>query len=218
MKPSGVIYRLGRSPAPWAAPDWAWAGRDGTFNNRFDDPLAFYRVLYASSQRLGCFLETLARFRLDLKLIAEFAEIQGEDDHVPLGEVPVEWLENRMMGSASADGEYADICSSDWISRLRVLLWVDLLRFGIEDLDASILQKTAPRILTQSVSRIVFNDGLAGIRYLSRHGHDIENWALFEPFQINVLETEPIRQDDPDLQHALQLHSLKFRGKASMNI
>ena len=210
MKPSGVIYRLGRSPAPWAAPDWAWAGRDGTFNNRFDDPLAYYRVLYASSQRLGCFLETLARFRLDLKLVAELGEIQGEDDHIPLGEVPVEWIENRMMGIASADGEYADICSSDWISRLRVLLVVDLLRFGIEDLDASILQKTAPRILTQSVSRIAFNDGLAGIRYLSRHGHDIENWALFEPFQINVKEHQTIRRDDPDLQRALQLHTLKF--------
>jgi hypothetical protein len=210
LQPSGVIYRLAVKPDPWAAPDWAWARLNGTFNNRFDDPLATYRVLYASSQRLGCFLETLARFRLDLKLLAELAEIQGEDDHVPLGEVPVEWINHRMMGTASATGEYADICSSAWISRLRVLLAVDLLRFGIEDLDASILQKSAPRILTQSVSRIAFNDGLAGIRYLSRHGHDIENWALFEPFQINVLETHPIRGDDPDLQQALQLHFLKF--------
>ena len=72
-----------------------------------------YRVLYASSQRVGCFLETLARFRVDLKLRAELAEIEGEDDYCPLGEVPLEWIEKRMMGVATASGEDADICSSE---------------------------------------------------------------------------------------------------------
>lgn len=85
MVPSGEIYRLGRKPDPWAPPDWVWADLDGTFGNRYDDPQSTYRVLYASSQRLGCFLETLARFRVDPKLAAELAEIQGEDDFQPLG-------------------------------------------------------------------------------------------------------------------------------------
>jgi RES domain len=76
LKASGVIYRLGRVPDPWAVPDWASAGPDGTFGNRFDDPDATYRVLYASSQRLGCFLETLARFRIDPKLAAELAQLR----------------------------------------------------------------------------------------------------------------------------------------------
>ncbi len=211
MKPSGAIYRLGRRPDPWAAPDWASAGPDGTFGNRFDDPDATYRVLYASSQRLGCFLETLARFRIDPKLLAELAEIEGEDDHFPLGEVPVEWVEKRIMGVATANGEYADVCSSEWIGRLRKLLAAHLEKFGVDDVDASILQKSAPRILTQFVSRIVFSAGFAGIYYLSKYGHDIENWALFEPFQINVKAPERIRRDDRDLQRALQLHSLKFK-------
>jgi len=30
---------------------------------RFDDPLRQYRVLYAAAQRAGCFAETLAAFR-----------------------------------------------------------------------------------------------------------------------------------------------------------
>src|SRR6266508_4565383 len=81
------------------------AGPDGTFGNRFDDPDATYRVLSASSQRLGCFLETLARFRIDPKLAAELADIEGEDDHFPLGEVPVEWLQKRILGVATAGGE-----------------------------------------------------------------------------------------------------------------
>ena len=134
MKIPGVIYRLGRKPDPWAMPDWASAGPDGTFGNRFDDPDATYRVLYASSQRLGCFLETLARFRVDPKLLTELAEIAGEDDFWPLGEVPLEWADKRLMGAATASGDCADICSSEWISRLRKLLAIHLEKFGLERL------------------------------------------------------------------------------------
>jgi hypothetical protein len=193
LKTSGVIYRLGRKPDPWAPPDWALAGPDGTFGNRFDDPNATYRVLYASSQRLGFFVETLARFRIDPKLQAELAQIEGADDYCPLGEVPVEWLGKRIMGLATTDQEYADVCSSEWVSRLRKLLAVHLKTFGLGEFDASVLQQTAPRILTQFVSRIVFNDGFPGIYYRSKYGHDIENWALFEPFQIKIQESEIIQ-------------------------
>lgn len=206
-----MIYRLGRKPDPWSVPDWASAGPDGTFGNRFDDPEGMYRVLYASSQRLGCFLETLGRFRVDPKLLAELAEIEGEDDYCPLGQVPLEWTEKRMMGVATAGGEYADICSSEWISRLRMVLAGHLESCGVDDLDASVLQMTAPRSLTQLVSRVVSAEGLAGIYFRSKYGHDIENWALFEPFQISPQTPEPIRPDDPDLQRALQLHGLKFK-------
>ena len=162
MKVPGVIFRLGRKPDPWSVPDWASAGPDGTFGNRFDDPEGMYRVLYASSQRLGCFLETLARFRGDPKLMAELAEIGGEDDYSPLGQVPLEWIEKRIMGAATADGEYADICSSEWISRLRIVLARDLESFGLDDLDASVLQMTAPRKLTQLASRIRLQRRLRG--------------------------------------------------------
>ncbi len=70
----GPIYRLGRYPDAWAPPDWSRAQPDGTFGNRFDDPTAYYRVLYASSQRLSCFLETLGRFRPDLTLLGRAPE------------------------------------------------------------------------------------------------------------------------------------------------
>ena len=67
-------------------------------------PTGPYRVLYASSQRLGCFLETLARFRIDLTLYAELAAIEGENDFMPLGHVPVAWTETRLLGSAEHQG------------------------------------------------------------------------------------------------------------------
>jgi hypothetical protein len=66
---------------------------------------------------------------------------------------------------------------------------------------------TAPPALTQLASRAVFTEGLAGIYYRSKYGHDIENWALFEPFQIDAKNPEPIRADDPDFERALQLQS-----------
>ena len=193
------------------SPGLGLAGPDGTFGNRFDDPDATYRVLYASSQRLGCFVETLARFRIDPALLAELAQIEGADDYCPLGEVPMAWIEKRIMGVATTDKDYADVCSSEWISRLRKLLAIHWKKFGVEEFDASVLQVTAPRILTQSVSRIIFYGGFAGIYYRSKYGHDIENWALFEPFHINVQEAEFIRSDDRDLERALELHSLKFK-------
>jgi hypothetical protein len=106
------------------------------------------------------------------------AAIEGDEDYLPLGEVPVEWMGKRILGIATASGEYADICSSEWISRLRNALATHLSRFGVEDIDASALQKTAPRTITQFVSRIVFYAGFSGIYYLSKYGHDIENGSV----------------------------------------
>jgi hypothetical protein len=58
-------------------------GVDKTFGNRFDDPEGEYRVLYAASDRLTCFIECLACFRPDLKLLAASKEISGPDDFAP---------------------------------------------------------------------------------------------------------------------------------------
>jgi hypothetical protein len=69
--PSGNLYRVSRGADAWAWPAWAYAGEDGTFGNRFDDPAGEYRVLYASSPRVGAFLETLARYRTDPAIVAE---------------------------------------------------------------------------------------------------------------------------------------------------
>ena len=48
--------------------------------------------------------------------------------------------------------------------------------------------------------------GLDGIYYRSRYGHDLENWALFEPFEISSPKAPlEIRLDDVDLQEACRL-------------
>ena len=202
------LHRIGRWPDPWQPPDWAHAHLDGTFGNRFDDPQAYYRVIYTSSQRLGCFLETLARFRPDLTLLAEFAEIEGDDDFTPLATVPASWLIARLIGTAQADGQYADIYAPAWIALLRRELASIAIALGLSELDAATLQAGRPRQLTQEASLVVFRHGLDGIFYRSRYGHSIENWAIFEPFPLSNMSATGIVADDRDLQSALRIHGL----------
>lgn len=205
-----IIYRLGRRPDPWQPLDWALAGPDGAFGNRFDDPQGLFRVLYASSRKLGCFLETLARFRLDLKLLEELREIDGDDDFIPLATVPSEWLEKRVIGSAAASGRYADLYASAWLGHPRTALASDILAVGLEDLDAATLHLAAPRQLTQRAARVAFEAGFDGVHYRSRYGHEVSNWALFEPFLVQPKEPEGIDPADAELQEALRIHGLRL--------
>jgi len=169
-----------------------------------------YRVLYASSQKLGCYLETLARFRVDITLYAELAAIEGQDDFVPLGQVPIQWVEKRILGFAGHEGRYADLYGSDWIGALRRELAGDCVALGLSDLDAAILQASAPRALTQRASRIAFRSGFDGVHYRSKYGHDVQNWALFEPFKLNPDKSEEIQLSDADLEKALNIHGLRL--------
>jgi hypothetical protein len=189
---------------------------DGTFGNRFDDPQAYYRVIYTSSQRLGCFLETLARFRPDLTLLADLAEIEGEDDFTPLATVPASWLVPRLIGTAQTEGEYADIYATAWIALLRRELASTAVAMGLAEIDAATLQAGRPRQLTQEASLVVFRHGLDGIFYRSRYGHSIENWAIFEPFPLRNTSSAAIAADDPDMQAALRIHGLTMTKTATL--
>jgi len=148
-RPEGVLYRVGRAPDPWAWPPWAYAGDDGTFGNRFDDPDGEYRVLYASSQRVGPFLETLARYRTDPALVAALEEIADDDQDagryptIAPGVVPAHWCESRRIGAARHDGPFADIGQSSSVAHLRAILASRLVHYGLEDLDVGELRRAS---------------------------------------------------------------------------
>jgi len=216
--PPPTLYRLGREPHPWAPPDWAYAGEDGTFGNRFDDPRGTYRVLYASSSRLGCFLETLARFRVDVALAAALAEISGADDYVPLGVVPREWPRGRAMGMADAAGVFAAIGSSESLATLRGALASTIVELGLDDLDAAAIRSSVPRAFTQAVSRYVYDTArFDGVSYRSRYGDEIENWAVFEPFTAirPQAPTQSVDFCDAFLIAALATHGLAVEEEAA---
>jgi len=209
----GPVHRLARRPDAWAWPDWAYAGNDGTFGNRYDDPRGEFRVLYASTERVGAFLETLARFRPDPALVAALGEIEdgGGGDALPPGSVPAEWLHDRAVGEATLGGDYAQVGASRSLAYLRS-------RLVLGDLDASAIRRRVPRSTTQAVGRVVFEcraeDGgpqFAGVSYRSRLGDDIHNWAIFEPTEV-AGSSEPLEEDDPDLALALALLGLTLAG------
>lgn len=204
-RPSGPLFRVGRDDDAWAVPDWAYAKEDGTFGNRFDDPMGVYRVLYASSQRLGCFIETLARFRVDVSFVADLALMEnGEDDFTAFGTVRRAWLKGRCIGTANVEGEFADIYALGWVSHLRTALAGVAVKLGMKDFDLSSLEPAEPRLLTQQAGRIAFKLGFTGVFYHSRYGHSIENWALFEPFRIANRKSKRVNEKDPDLVEALR--------------
>ena len=82
--------------------------------------------------------------------------------------------------------------------------------WGLPIIDASVLEGSAPRSLTQQASRITYNAGFDGICYHSRYGHEIRNWGLFEPFNLEPQRTSDVSNDDSDFQKALQIHGLQI--------
>jgi hypothetical protein len=82
------------------------------------------------------------------------------------------------------------------------------IALDIPELDAGALQQPTSRPLTQRVSRVVFNNGFDGIHYRSRFGHEVRNWAHFEPFKIDPRQATPIDPGDSELQAALVIHGL----------
>jgi hypothetical protein len=217
-----AIYRVARRPDAWAWPDWSYAHDDGTFGGRFDDPRGEYRVLYASSQREGAFSETLARYRVDLHVAAELQSIAGDPEDgaypglIPAGVVPREWLETRVLGTATHPGAFVDLGHSDSLAHLRVALAARVLHHGLDDLDAGAIRR-APRAFTQEVSRHLFEHGrdedgwaVAGVRYRSRLGDEFINWAIFEPNPPVDDRSEAIDSDDPALLSIFERFELRW--------
>lgn len=211
------VFRLGRWPDPWSWPAWAYADPDGTFGNRYDDPKGVYRVLYAASERLGSFVECLAYFRPDVEVVAELDAIagtEGDDEPPPAGVVPAAWVDGRCVGTGRLVGGYADVGHHTSLAELRTALAARVVHHRLYDLDAAAIRLTAPRAFTQEVSRYIFEQTEGGLRrwdgltYLSKHGDDLHDWAIFEPATPAVLDVSDVQSDDPDLLAALKLHRL----------
>ena len=156
--PSGPLFRVARAPNPWAWPDWANAGTDGTFGNRWDDAEGVYRVLYASSSRLGALVEVLARFRPDLHVLAELSQIEGDEDlAIGPGDLDASWLSNRRIGTVRMRGEFVDVGLSESLAEIRNALAARVLHYGLDELDAATIRLSAPRKLTQEISRHLYD-------------------------------------------------------------
>jgi hypothetical protein len=123
-----------------------------------------------------------------------------------------------MVGAAAISGEYAYIGHSESLVFIRSSMTPQLRQYGLADLDAATIRLSTPRRLTQEISRIVreattaADSQFAGIRYGSRLGDELDNWAVFEfnPASIDVSAGERIESDDPDLARAVQLLGIEL--------
>ncbi len=226
--PTDHLHRIGRDDDAWAWPDWLFAGDDGTFGNRWDDPIKKYRVLYACSKRLGAFVETLARFRPDPHVVAGLeAIVDDEPDEGVLrpGQVHATWVWARRIGTATVEGQYADVGTAEWLGHLNPAMAARLIHYGLSELDGSTLRRSAPRGLTQEISRYVLEQvdsegtqAFDGICYLSRLGDDFTNWAIFEPDDLTTWKLiadatcDFFDADDEDLEKALEILDLELVG------
>jgi hypothetical protein len=171
-------------------------------------------------RRVGAFVETLARFRPDLSVVAGLEAIEGDEDAPPPGVVPVRWLHRRRIGEAAAAGDFVDIGDAGSLATLRIHLAARAIHHGLSEIDAATIRLHAPRRFTQEISRLVYEQHeepgrYAGIRYRSRLGDQFVNWAIFEPPPDSGLElgqgnSREIEPDDPDLLEALRLLNLEL--------
>ena len=223
------LYRVGRAADPWAWPDWAYA--DGTFDHRWDDANGRYRVLYASSQRLGCFLETLVDFRPDPGILAEYAlqeaDTRASGTTATPGVVPRDWFHRRVITRGvmtEACGWFVVVGDAETLSELRTALAARVVHYGLRDLDAATIRLSTPRAFTQEISSYIATQRdengrpYAGIYYCSRLDDGVENWAVFEQQSMGGrspvfgIATDPIDSQDGDLQRALALLGLRLEG------
>ncbi|MGO8687807.1 MAG: RES domain-containing protein [Candidatus Dormibacteria bacterium] len=223
-QPPEHIYRVGRAPDPWTWPDWRYIGGDGTFGNRWDDPEGTYRVLYSSNTHLACYLECLARFRPDPRVVAGLAAIQDDQPNLPAtaaaGVLPASWARTRQMGRAQITvGVFADVASAESLGVLNQALPFDVIFFGLDELDAAAIRAKAPRALTQRISRYVFRANragaglFAGVYYRSRLGDNLDNFALFEGpdrWELQDRACDPIRVNDPEFKQALHVLGVRL--------
>jgi hypothetical protein len=147
--PETIVYRVAQGDTPWVA------YQATSFSERFDDPKREFFVLYACSDRVGCFVEGLAHFRVgDLPGWHKLFRFDP-DSSIPPGQVPLAWLLKRSSQSARLLGSFADIAHSRWIAAFNSYRWwMD---------QSSIYSKV--RAKTQWMARLVYDDakGYAGI-------------------------------------------------------
>ena len=84
---------MGYLPDPLVWPPLQYVG-----SGRFDDPMGRFRTLYAAEQRVGCFIESPARYRPNPRALVELRNVIGAPDPSLLSVVPDDWWVRRCVG------------------------------------------------------------------------------------------------------------------------
>ena len=225
----GPVFRVGYRPDPWAWTPWGYAGDDGRFQGRFDDPAGGFRTIYAGATLLACLLEVLAVFRADPHLGEDLDGIVEDPDDAERypslapGTVPGAWLAARQATAAMLSGVYCAVTDKETLGTLRPLFVASALRYGLADLDAGVLRLAAPRALTQRIASWLYDlhdgprDLLDGVRFESRHGDGLALVAIFErdddsdiPRRLSDIGPVQLDAGHTELREAFRIHRLSW--------
>jgi hypothetical protein len=155
----------------------------------------------------------LACFRPDGTMLEALDDIAEDEEDAALhptaisGHVPYSWLEPRTAAAAQLTGSFCAVTTAVSIAALRPTFISQALRLGLGDFDASALKDGRPRILTQSgATHLYATTDVDGVTFTSRHGDDLELWAIFErpgdpptSPRLGLLGTHPLSPENPDL-------------------
>ncbi|MCW2651077.1 MAG: hypothetical protein JWR32_2053 [Mycobacterium sp.] len=227
VRDDGVsVHRVGYRPDPWVWTPWMYAGSDGRFHGRWDDPHGTWRTLYVGESELACYLEVLARFRPDPQLQQAMADIDDDDRHyptAPAGALPRSWCGPRLLASARLHGSFAVPGHQESLPTLRRRFLAMAKAFGLAGLDAAAIRESRPRALTHAISAWIYTlrtpagVPLNGMQFKSRHGDELTLWTIYErghagnsPPELEPESAHHIAPDDPNLREAMRLHRLTW--------
>ncbi|MGI8415016.1 MAG: RES family NAD+ phosphorylase [Nakamurella sp.] len=207
------VWRVARSDAPldmsYISPQDFRRKRAG---NRFDTTSG--GVLYGATDLVGCYSETLARFRPSAKVRAAVAEEPG---FMVCGGVPADWRSRRVKVCVELPDAlpFLDVESDDTHEYLTTELALELAALKVATLDVGLVRGPDRRI-TRAIATWAFHAGLmddtprfSGIRYMSRLGNH-ECWAIFEGTPVIELRRDTVAVSDPDLQQVADKFELRL--------
>jgi len=156
---------VGHESAPLEFTPHAFYG----WQNRFDDPRHEYRTIYAAEERITAIREVVQDLRPNTRVRAELRALGAkEGEFVVAGSVPWKWRLERVLAPANliTTDEVIDLTDPGVRASLEGEHAELLNRYGMKHLDVSdITSKT--RIVTQTLSRSLFESGASGIRFPS---------------------------------------------------
>jgi hypothetical protein len=171
--------------------------------------------LYAAERALTCLREVLADLRPNTKALSDFERIFGRSyvGIIPAGEVKKEWREQHVLAKAwiIRSGKLIDVEEINVREQLTRRYARLLKDHGMDHLDLAQVRSDS-RVVTQTISRSLFEDGAAGIRFRSKldDGRCIvifEGRAVFKPAGGSV----PLANDLPELLQVCSEFSLILR-------
>lgn len=213
--PPAGVWRIGRARGPLAYNQVEPETLDRSSAGRFS--LYSYGMLYCATDRVGCFAEALALFRIAPRVRAEMGNAGATNaDLMAIGHLPSSWREDRVLLRLrpTPQAQFLDVDSDETRTVLAIDLKEELSAFGVSGtLTDEHIHGKDRRIARQIAAWAVAqrNDHghllVQGITYRSTYGGR-RIWAILRDTELTEVERCPVRLEDTGLQAVAKEYGL----------